>query len=762
MRGGGAASASTGTVEYKIEGDHTFTVPLGVDEITVTAISGGQGGFAGTGAETPKLFTTAGVFNWSSTHPTDPMPAVLKGRYVKLTGCGGGGGGGGGSDNMLDTTYSGGGGSGGYRTSAIASLIDKNTTSISYQVGGGGGGGSCNNGTIFDGACGGGGQGGDGGSVANKLTTSCSPAYGGTGGAIHENSSAPAIYVSGGGKPSGGDGSYQWGKIAFTSKTNGGSGSKGGNGGKGGMGLLSSRYEYSMGGGGGGEFGGGGGGGGCDTSAGGGGGPTYFNGKLIAAGGGGGGGMGGGKYSDSTYSWSCPGGGGGGGGGEGGGNGGDGADTTAYNTYTSGSGGGGGLPNGVSATGTSGAYGYNATATYDGSTKFGTEYCRGGAGGRGAMYSANGEGGKSGLIYVKYLNYTAGGTGGATGKSVTQTVKVVPGETLKITVGAGGEGGKSAYINSSAGTTAAVSPKAGYASTVSRKVNATSYTTLVTSGTSNTTGGLSANGLKGGNGAKITGMGCTVGVGGDTDIRNEEISTSSTLNAKNYGGCGGGGGYALSRGGNGSFGYVKITWNPNKKITGGGGGSGNSLDTTLLDVKPNTKIPFQIGRGGAGGSIEAGIVIEAQKGGDTIFGTGTELGKKQRVTAGGGFGGHFPTYNTSSALMENGLGGNMASLCKIGLKNMLTCTSAIDGLAGTNAKGGNGAESYLGDGGEGGTFNINGGVAQGLGAGGGGAGVYNAGSSVTIGSETTNAIKGGNGGNGQIKLKWYVKTEEEN
>ncbi len=261
------------------------------------------------------------------------------------------------------------------------------------------------------------------------------------------------------------------------------------------------------------------------------------------------------------------------------------------------------------------------------------------------------------------------------------------------------------------------------------------------------------------------------GDGGQTTIDGKTYCTygsgSTAINkaggsATGYGGCGGGGGYGVTDGGDGAPGYVKIVWNPDKKGTGGGGGSGNTIVKQNITVKSGSIIKYQIGRGGDGGSVarnnttdanlQGRAFINGQKGGDTIFGINSSIASNNyRITAGGGFGGYSPiiTGNTTdvlSVITTNGNGGNKAAICKIS-NTLLICQGALDGKAGEDTKGGDGASSKYGEGGKG-TSGYTGRSTETTGAGGGGSGV------VETDSATTNDNMGGKGGNGQIIIEW--------
>ena len=124
------------------------------------------------------------------------------------------------------------------------------------------------------------------------------------------------------------------------------------------------------------------------------------------------------------------------------------------------------------------------------------------------------------------------------------------------------------------------------------------------------------------------------------------MTASLSLDATGYGGCGGGGGYGDVDGGNGAPGYVKITWNPDKKGRGGGGSAGYSLKKTIHITNGNDKVSVQIGNGGKGGTLPWGDNAEviAQNGGDTIFGYAQG---QFNLRVGGGLGGENARLETT-------------------------------------------------------------------------------------------------------------------
>lgn len=261
----------------------------------------------------------------------------------------------------------------------------------------------------------------------------------------------------------------------------------------------------------------------------------------------------------------------------------------------------------------------------------------------------------------------------------------------------------------------------------------------------------------GGDGGTVTlpfpGLGsCNGGKGG----------TPSSPNGKNgdgYG-CGGGGGYGLADGGNGSGGYIRISWNKfwntvkkeyeiRKPVAGGGGAGGNIL-TYSIYVKSGEKINIKIGKGGSGAKIVNNNIIEAMDGGNTVF---------KNLVSGGGKGGSSPLFDNGN--ITNGKGGNFSGICSN------SCTNGRKGLDGNGKNGGNGADVSkrnsegslikYGTGGSGGILdagdNSNGKAAAGFGSGGGGAAIKDIGR-VDPSMSVNNSNTGGNGANGKIIIQW--------
>ena len=267
------------------------------------------------------------------------------------------------------------------------------------------------------------------------------------------------------------------------------------------------------------------------------------------------------------------------------------------------------------------------------------------------------------------------------------------------------------------------------------------------------------------------------GNGGKTLIDNAETCSAgigSTAinspggNATGYGGCGGGGGYGVTNGGNGACGYGKILWNPDKKGAGGGGASGNIIKETVR-VGDKQVIKIRIGAGGTGAKVANNTIIPAASGGTTIFGDPNFI----EIKAGGGGGGGSPYIQDGK--LVNGKGGLHSNVCQIGSRNYLNninyCTKGAAGGTSTFKEdngftGGFGAvfthtikdKTYIGKGGDGGmqsteAVNSRGKNAEGIASGGGGAAVliYNQANS----SSFLEHPQGGSGANGKIILELW-------
>ncbi|MBN2421973.1 hypothetical protein JXB41_01990, partial [Candidatus Woesearchaeota archaeon] len=239
---------------YDVAGSDIFTVPTGVNYITIKAWGGGGGGGGGGGTDVG-ADGAGGGFAQATINVT---PGETLDIYV-----GGGGTGGEGSDSEA----AGGGGGGGY------SGILRNSTELVIAAGGGGGGGGDDT-AGQPGNAGGAGGGTSGTDAVDEGSTSGgnggTPIAGGEGGA---NGGTSGISLSGG------DGGIGASGTACSDGDECGGGGGGTNGG--GDGGDGTTYRGGGGGGGSGHYGGGGGGGsndGAEGACGGGGGSSYTTG----------------------------------------------------------------------------------------------------------------------------------------------------------------------------------------------------------------------------------------------------------------------------------------------------------------------------------------------------------------------------------------------------------------------------------------------------------------------------------------------------
>ncbi len=821
--GGGGTASTTGYVEYTTAGStNTFTVPTLINKLEATLISGGAGGGAGGQVLVDTNYTTGGQFNWT-------IPAVLKDKFALITGCGGGGGGGGSS-----YTAGGGGGSGGYVVNRAVAI--PNTNKLIIQIGGGGGAGGGdnlkgNNGRTWDGAAGGSGINVQAiGSVSSGhggVSPSDTGGTGGTGGDHGSANGASGADVITNILISGGSGGYGAGKGGDSPAAITGNVQRSGGGGGGGG-------SFHGGGGGGAGGGSGGGGGGAtvlyltverDGSS-----------QLFRASGGGGGG-GGTGHESSAHNQGGGGGGGGGNGGGNGGNGGgiDANGNTSFTLQGSpGMGGAGGNPGSGSTggqistifgnsfcSGGNGAIGnHNATGFAigndgkDGAMKI--SYLSYGAGGSG--------GGAASIVPVRSVSVTPnetinlsigvgakGGTAGYIDKNGT-IVAATAGETpapgrmvtsisdslnniLLQAVGSIEWCPKPGHPSGQIGSWG-ISIKHGHSGAVYNgitygtggpgsahwvELNGFTSTGGHTANNGTTLGSnVFSNGSTGGDGGIATTpwFTCTPGKGGTLD-------NPKGGDAQGYG-CGGGGGYGLSNGGNGSGGYARISWNKYwdaadsvykyaKTGAAGGGASGNIMTYKVTGLQSGTRIKIRIGKGGTGAFVNNSnnTVVNARKGGDTVF--AYDIPSK-KVSAGGGNAGLNPSINTDTKTIINGTGGTVSTLCQapnnkdyanIKCSDNLKincCTKGLPGNGGLDndngAIGGKGADlaqsSLINKGGAGGITgsNAKGNNAydKGIGSGGGGAGILDIGT-PTI--STHNPNTGGNGSNGKILLEWW-------
>jgi len=803
--GGGGAAGTYGCVVFTTEagaylgedaeyceirrgnGDMSFTIPQGVDEIYVSMVSGAGGGGGASAKWARKIFNE--TENWA-------VPPILLGDRigVVMTGAGGGGGG---SDQ--------GGGGGGSAGAANFGLYDiaQNKTNIQVDVGKGGGGGHYWNspgkgGTGWkNGGDGVAGTGGGGGGGSSSFDNGAMSAFGGGGGAGQCISGSGWYYPATFGDiwktyfNTGGDGK-NGGYCGPEEGYNGYGGLSGGAGGDGGAANNSPRGKAGQ-----------------DGTVG-----ENGTAKGSARGGGGGG-------SSNSY---------------GAGKGGHGQDYDMYSGSADvggGAGGGGGGSNwsgGTSAPTACGApRGQHGTAI----AKAGV-----GAGGAGASCGWNAGGvtrggdGGDGRIDVRYLLNLYGGSGALSGKVVPRsrvalTNSMNAGKTLIITPGKGGAGGdrvilinteapadanlphnirtmnKSGVINTSDTTLSNANGKPGSPSTI--KFNGTLIASTAggacgakyrnTSSYTYDCGGASSDGTSAINGTPISMVGgwhghqghtcnssvnplagdnekggaSTVLVWDSTDIcgMTGGIAGTGTQFSKRNGadgttGLGGSGAYYGGFGGKGGDGYIKIEWGIPRNIdktaplrySGGGGSAGETVIKRVTLPPIVNKVSYSIGNGGIGGRYGSATGANGANGADTVFGAPNRGDGFEQIKAKGGQGGKSAsvtsTYDANSIITS--LAGNFGAGGTAQCYKASNCKDSMNGTAGTDNAGGKGGTSNTGIGGAGGTgdnqagsdgtmFN---GYSGGGAGGGGGVSVYGAFASAG----------GGKGGGGYIKIEY--------
>lgn len=819
--GGGGTAPTAGYTEYTtVSNTHQFTVPAMVNKAEVTLVSGGAGGGAGGQIIKTQTFVTSGNGNItadnnnkvtvnSSGTGTWTIPEATRGKNIIASACGGGGGGGSTVGTWVSTSNPAsdngghGGGSGGYVLNKILNFGSANN--FTYYIGGGGagargayyhkgplstsnaaknygGGGSGSTDlALYAAAIGGGNgtafwtQGFVSGEIDTKppaagklLTASNIGGIGGQGVPNGSTTTASGInynlyaHAADGGQPGGGGG----GLVHFSGCY---SGAGGGGGGASQIVVGSGIYLNAP-----------GGGGGASAVR------KNPHDRCIAgfiAGGGGGGGTGGGAGGSSMA--------GPGRGGTGGANGysynGGTINTIFGSNYCNG--GRGGIYGGVDDIGLVGNSGAIRLTYQD----YGPGASGGGAGqivpiqsvdvipnenltilvGSGASGGTTGNINSTGVI-----TSPANGYGAKIHPSLIS--KLFRGNTLILTTspvadGYNGTEGGCPNGEVSGGNLNHTCGNHGRITTGNPNIIETIQTSGFISYRSNSAGNIFAvdkTGFSpktsGGNGGVTTLFGlenhCIAGKGG----------TSTSINgtdAAGYGGCGGGGGYAFGNGGKGAGGYARISWNKYWDIAseayklaevgaGGGGASGNIL-TYTVSVIGGQVIKVRIGKGGKGAHVSNNVIVEAKKGGDTIFGD-SAFGE---IKAGGGQGGSSPSINSSNNTFVNGAGGNISNICHYKSTNLLNKSSCIKGTKGNNAsdkEGGKGANmANYGVGGTGGIQdtgdNANGKNATGYASGGGGAAIRDLGKvdSSSQSNITNNKTIGGDGSNGRIILEWW-------
>jgi len=801
--GGGGAAGTYGCVVFTTEsgaylgkdadyceirrgnGDMSFTIPQGVDEIYVSMVSGAGGGAGGSAKWAQKQFDASE--NWA-------VPALLLGDRIGVAMSGAGGGGGGADQG------GGGGGSAGAMNGGMYDIA-QNKTSIRVDVGKGGKGGRYWN-NIGKGGAGwkNGGDGvlgaGGGGGGSSAFDNGAISAYGGGGGAGQCVGSAGwansgALGASGLWKTyfnTGGDGK-NGGYCGSAEGYNGYGGLSGGAGGDGDIGDTSSSPRGRA---------------GQDGTVG-------DDGAAKGSARGGAGGAGSNSY--------------------GAGKGGRGQD--GYSGNTGGAGGGGG--GGGWGSGSSAFTGCGAPSNY-GSGRL--EKAGVGAGGAGASCNWNegggdlgGEGG-DGRGIVRYLSNLYGGTGGQAGKVVPRsrvalTTAMNAGKTLTITPGKGGTGGdrvilidqgnpananspsnirtinKAGVINTSDTTLSNANGKPGSPSTV--KFNGTLIGTTwggsCGGGYHNTSDyklnctGTGSCGTSTINGSCISMVGgwhgnqnyvCnwdTVPMGGNSEkggastvlawdsadmcgVAGGIAGTGSSFSKRNgtdgTTGLGGSGAYYGGFGGKGGDGYIKIEWGIPRNIdktaaarySGGGGSAGETVVKRVTLPLVTNKVRYRIGDGGIGGRYGSATGANGANGEDTVFGAVGSGDGFDQIKAKGGRGGKgasvTSTYDANFIITS--LVGNFGAGGTAQCYTASNCTDTMNGSAGADNAGGRGGSSTTGVGAAGGTgdnpagsdgtvFN---GYAGGGAGGGGGVSVY--GASASAG--------GGKGGRGYIKIEY--------
>lgn len=801
--GGGAAASTAGHVEYTTAGStNYFTVPAGAANIQGTLISGGSGASEGNFSYNYKIFkhssapiplyngtdlaSTSNVINTQANGMyTWNIPAVLRNKYAIIDACGGGGGGGGAARTTCYTSNcaaSGGGGAGWYQRGLIYNAVN---TTMTVAIGGGGGGGGASNTAEMAAGLNGGPFAGGGGGGATWNTDGgnggLGGSAGGTGGTSTYGTSLYSRFGRGGGAGNSGESGISAGKDYFQCGSAPCANYSGApNGGDLILETVSDRTNAPAGGGGGGSLtsGNGGGGGGGSWGAGGGGGgggATTVIGSGWSWGGGGGGGGGCASQIDTTEAFT------------GGGGGGGGSFVHSNAPYKGGK--GSVCHHGIkytNATGGGSDYGAGsgASAGVVSGNIFGNNFCNGGAGvpEGGAGTSKKGGSGKPGVMKITYLDHGTGGRGGAKGRVIiNKIINTIPNKTLKIIIGEGTLGGKAPYINSSGNTITTNSIDYGTTSTIYDANGAILADTGISFSIAET-GGF-PDGSNGGLGASPVTPYTTTCEG---NTGGTAASPQGRTATRGYG-CGGGGGYSMADGGNGTGGYARISWNKYWDAAmnagrggykyaenggGGGGASGNVLSINSIPVKSGEKIKIRIGKGGDGGYINNNTIVNAKKGGDTVFAYGDS---NRLLQAAGGSFGAFPTISSDNKVV-NGTGGNLpvnrTNLCKYKntsyADNTQYCILSSSGSTAVGNNGGNGnriselpglirgssaisINSTFGTGGSAGD-NAGGTNASGYGAGGGGAGILDVG---TPALSTYNPNKGGSGSNGKIIIEWW-------
>ncbi len=490
-------------VEFIEAGEHSFEVPDGIKELTVTLVSGGGGGGAGNMQQVNHTFVSSGTGNSANNGTTElltvsdtglvtyTVPDVIKNKNVLLTLCGGGGGG---AYAALGNMYNGAsGGNGEYVTNK---MISTNNSFLYFHLGGGG----AANGQSIPDAWGGSYSGGADG--YNIFTQSRTKGGGSPGSWCGKSGGWGASYGGGGSS------NAEFGTWAWNRTTGGGGGA--------------ATFVYTS---------------------------KNAEGVLAIASGGGGAG---GSYRYNDGDGQGPGGCGGGGGGPKGGSGGNGnlagggaANGGVNGSYT--------IFGSNYCSGGNGKYSGKSGALRMSYVSSSTSATGGGAG----KIVPNQKISVTPKTTIKIV-VGNGGSGGTAGYLASDGA---------IKSSSSGQAGQDSYIQSEAGvtliTTATGSGATGgnpNGSTVGIAGNITSGISSEDASSafpsfSSTNGGSGGNNTTGGIGGQTTldnqTLHCNGGVGGNN---------SNGADATGYGGCGGGGGYGGFNGGKGAVGYVKISY----------------------------------------------------------------------------------------------------------------------------------------------------------------------------------------------------------
>ena len=741
------------------DGNASFTLPDGVNEIYVSLVGGGGGGGAGSANLASKDWSTPGTYTWS-------VPQILKGDRTIVEMVGGGGGGGG-----ADQGGGGGGASGGFVDHTFYNVAS-NKNEIKVIVGGGGKGGVYWNNPGAGGYNGGGAgaanTGGGGGGGASNFADGAITAFGGGGGAGQCLSGAGWHALGG----------AAW-KIAYNnggfSRTGGVCGPYDGKGGKsGGDGAT---------------------GGGVVRGGWGATGQLGDDGRAMGAARGGQGGAAG--LTENNY-----------------GNGGYGVDFDMYSGDANvGGGAGGGGGGSAWAPGTSAPTGCGVA---NGPRGVKIPKATMGAGGAGASCGWNANGttdggdGGDGKVIAWYLTHLYGGSAGRAGAVVPRsrvglTSSMKGGHIITVNLGRGGTGGDRVIINSiGGGVVKSTKNTAGTVNNSTSLVNAhgnagtASTIKFGTTTLASTGGGACGGGYQTtssgviGNGACIDYCGTRHIDGSCADVNwnwhghqggfegsasaggkstplvwdgdsGTSLGTGGTLTSRNgsngLAGLGGAGAYYGGYGGKGGDGYVKIEWGLARNLDkseairySGGGGSAGEKITKKIVISPITrKIKYRIGAGGNGGSFNSNTLqmMDGSNGGDTSFGSGSE--GFTAVVSKGGRGGKSVRINSTydSYFMITSLVGNNGNggIAECNVNN--NCIESMNGIDGDHNKGGNGGQSggVTPEGGNETSINGSDGVnfdGSSGGGNGGGGGI----------SANRNYGKGGKGANGYIKIEY--------